>query len=359
MRDALLNHLANLKRQQLITAWHDRKISAGNEWAGEIDQHLNTASLILLLISPDFMSSNYCNDVEVEFAMKRHEAGDAKVIPVILRPVDWAHAPFSKLQALPKDAKPVLRWSHRDEAYLDIANGIRNAIGSLGRPSTPDAPMHFSKGTSVPTDSATLVANEEITIISDMPQCTKDALNSSWGLNTVPSSEGSHITEFNRTPRLGIEIWQRGKARPLFRGPQGAVSVPLVSAPFELRFANIGDAYAVMITVWSMPDIFEGVADFGPIDQISFFGGGTGMAESPFGDAVLVVTREGHHHLDPGGRLQVAPDRTAKVLYSAIRMPDGSEGFPHQTSIYVVIGLARRYCGQNLGTFERIVMTFA
>lgn len=92
MRDEIVNHLANLKRQGVITAWHDRKISAGNEWSGEIDQHLNTASVILLLISANFMASDYCNDVEVKRAMKRHEAGDAKVIPVILRPVDWAHA---------------------------------------------------------------------------------------------------------------------------------------------------------------------------------------------------------------------------------------------------------------------------
>ena len=138
MRDELEDHLANLKNQGVITAWHDRKISAGNEWVGEIDQHLNTASVILLLISSHFMGSAYCNDVEVKCAMKRHEAGDAKIIPVILRPVDWAGAPFSKLQALPKDAKPILRWSHRDEAYLDIVKGIRTAIEDLGKPSTPN-----------------------------------------------------------------------------------------------------------------------------------------------------------------------------------------------------------------------------
>jgi predicted chitinase len=136
MRDELVDHLMSLIREGVITAWLDRKIGAGNEWAGEIDQYLNAASVILLLISSHFMASDYCNDVEVKHAMKRHEAGDAKVIPVILRPVEWGRAPFSKLKALPKDGKPVSLWPHRDEAYLDITKGIYNAIKHLGKPST-------------------------------------------------------------------------------------------------------------------------------------------------------------------------------------------------------------------------------
>ncbi len=90
-----------------------------------------TADIILLLVSADFLASNYCNDVEVTHAMKRHEAGEARVIPVILRPVDWKGTPFSKLQALPKNAKPVTKWSDRDEAFLNVAEGIRAAITNI------------------------------------------------------------------------------------------------------------------------------------------------------------------------------------------------------------------------------------
>src|SRR5262249_10559694 len=85
----------------------------------------------LLLISSDFLASDYCYDVEVKTAMKRHDDGEARVMPVILRPVDWKGAPFGKLQALPKDARPVTDWSNRDEAFLDIAQGIRVAAGEL------------------------------------------------------------------------------------------------------------------------------------------------------------------------------------------------------------------------------------
>lgn len=131
LKNELVKHLANLERQGVITGWHDRKITAGQEWAGEIDEHLNSARVILLLISPDFMFSNYCNDIEVRRAMERHEAGEARVIPVILRAVDWDGAPFSKLQALPTDAKPVTLWNDRDEAFLTVVKEIRRALKEL------------------------------------------------------------------------------------------------------------------------------------------------------------------------------------------------------------------------------------
>ena len=130
LRDQLEIHLSLLKRQGVIDNWHDRRISAGNEWANEIDEHLNTARIILLLISADFLASDYCYDVEMKRALERHTTGEARVIPVILRSVDWQHASFGKLQALPKDAKPVTSWDNRDEAFTDIARGIRATIGS-------------------------------------------------------------------------------------------------------------------------------------------------------------------------------------------------------------------------------------
>jgi tetratricopeptide (TPR) repeat protein len=128
LREELEKQLSLLKRQGFIMGWHDRRIIAGQEWEGEIDTHLNTAQIILLLISPDFMASDYCYDREMQRAMERHEAGEAYVIPIILRPVDWHGAPFGKLQALPKNGKPVTRWSNHDEAFLDVTKGIRAAV---------------------------------------------------------------------------------------------------------------------------------------------------------------------------------------------------------------------------------------
>ena len=140
LRDELVKHLSILRRQGMITAWHDRKITAGHEWAGAIDEHLNTAQVILLLISADFLASDYCYDLELRRVMARHDAGEALVIPIILRPVDWKGAPFGKLQALPKDAKPVTRWPDQDEAFENVASGIREAIKKLPTRSTDSQP---------------------------------------------------------------------------------------------------------------------------------------------------------------------------------------------------------------------------
>src|SRR5215472_14919692 len=88
LRNELLEHLSTLRRQGYISEWHDRRIVAGRDWAQEIDAHLRSASLILLLISPSFIASDYCYGIEMEVALERHQAGQARVIPIILRPTD-------------------------------------------------------------------------------------------------------------------------------------------------------------------------------------------------------------------------------------------------------------------------------
>ena len=133
LRDELMTHLRPLERQGLISGWYDRKILPGNEWNGEIHNHLNTAHIILLLVSSAFISSKYCYDIEMVRAMERHEKKDSCVIPIILRKCDWQGAPFGKLQALPTDAKPVIGggWKNRDEAFTNIAYGIRPIVNEL------------------------------------------------------------------------------------------------------------------------------------------------------------------------------------------------------------------------------------
>jgi hypothetical protein len=128
LREKLETHLSLLRRQGIIAAWHDRRITAGREWAGAIDEHLDRAAVILLLVSADFLASDYCYDREMTRALERHDAGEARVIPVILRPVDWHGAPFARLQALPRDGKAIIKWSPRDEGYQSVAAGIRKAV---------------------------------------------------------------------------------------------------------------------------------------------------------------------------------------------------------------------------------------
>ncbi|GAB5560719.1 MAG: toll/interleukin-1 receptor domain-containing protein [Synoicihabitans sp.] len=127
-RDVLEVQLSMLRRQGLIESWHDRRILGGDEIDREVSQYLESADVILLLVSPDFLASDYCYDVEMTRALERHQDDSARVIPVILRPCDWGHAPFRKLLAAPKDGKPVTTWTNRDEAFLDVIQTIRQAL---------------------------------------------------------------------------------------------------------------------------------------------------------------------------------------------------------------------------------------
>jgi TIR domain len=133
LKDELYIHLANLTRQHKIKPWQDRAIEAGTEWDAEIKVHLESAGIILLLITPRFIASEYCFDQEMQRAIARHDAGTARVIPIIVKPCDWQDTPFSKLQVLPKDAKPVVSWDDPDEALLDVVKGIRRAVESLAK----------------------------------------------------------------------------------------------------------------------------------------------------------------------------------------------------------------------------------
>ncbi|SRR6266516_2569627 len=135
-RQSLEKQLRALRRQGLITLWHDRQIPPGTEWEGEINRHLNSAQIILLLVSPDFIDSDYCFGIEMRRAMERHQRGEARVIPVILRPTLWQGAPFGKLQALPTDAIPVTskKWHNQDEAFFTIAEGIKKVIEDFFSP---------------------------------------------------------------------------------------------------------------------------------------------------------------------------------------------------------------------------------
>src|SRR5579864_8573832 len=110
----LEKHLGQLSRDGLITTWHKRQIVAGTDWTKVLDRHLNTASIILLLVSSDFVASDYCYGMEMQRAMARHEAGLARVIPIIVRDCDWQSAPFAQLQVLPTSAKPVTKGRSRD-----------------------------------------------------------------------------------------------------------------------------------------------------------------------------------------------------------------------------------------------------
>ncbi len=128
LRNLLNKHLTAMERQQLIKGWHDQDIRAGTEWKSAINKHLESAQIILLLISVDFIASDYRYSTEMKRALERHNSGDAFVIPILLRPCDINGLPFSQLDLLPSNGKPVKSWPNDDEAFEEVAKGIRQVV---------------------------------------------------------------------------------------------------------------------------------------------------------------------------------------------------------------------------------------
>ncbi len=132
-KDNLQEHLSGLKFQGIINAWDDRAILAGEKWDDEIMQNMRNADIILFLVSPSFMASGYINDVEIKYAMERHEKGEVIIVPVIIRPCDLSSLTISKFQAVPKNAKPIVEWDNMDNGYLDVVLQLKRLINKIGK----------------------------------------------------------------------------------------------------------------------------------------------------------------------------------------------------------------------------------
>jgi hypothetical protein len=133
LRNELEKHLSPLKRIGRISTWHDRRIVPGEEFAGQIDQHFALADIILLLISSDFIASDYCYQIEMTNALQRHEQGDAVVIPVILRTCAWHQLPFGKLLAATVDGKPIVQFPSYDEGFVQVVEAVSRALDKLAK----------------------------------------------------------------------------------------------------------------------------------------------------------------------------------------------------------------------------------
>jgi len=131
LRNDIEKHMSRLIRKGIVSVWHDSAISAGTDWDKEIKRRIDASRIILLLVSSDFLASDYCRRIEMRKAIRRHNEGKSRVVPVIIRPVDWAGEPFGRLQALPANGMAVTEWQNRDEAFLDIVRGIEQVAREI------------------------------------------------------------------------------------------------------------------------------------------------------------------------------------------------------------------------------------
>lgn len=163
----LEKHLTTLKREKLISTWHDRKIVPGQEWEKAIGGALQESDIYVFLISPDFVASEYCIEKEVSIALERHNSGRAIVIPIVVRPVDWLSTPLGRIQALPKDANPISTWGDKDQAWLEVIKGIRISISAVVR--HKDVALGEQKVFGIQSSLTTFVELLEQRYSSDVP----------------------------------------------------------------------------------------------------------------------------------------------------------------------------------------------
>jgi hypothetical protein len=166
LRDQLDKHLAPLKRESLVETWHDRKLTPGQDFARVIDAELERAHIILLLVSADFIASEYCYGVEMKRGLERQRTGEAEVIPIILRACDWKTMPFGRLVALPEKHGHVLAWPDLDEAFTDVVQGIRRVVekrrSAASRAGVSGAPTTVKKRKRGRTNEATPLIVETV-----------------------------------------------------------------------------------------------------------------------------------------------------------------------------------------------------
>ena len=159
LRDELQGHLKILERRGLLAPWHDRRIVPGQDWSQQIDTNLRVAELVLLLVSKDFIESDYIMGTELGAAMQRHAAQQTVVVPIVVRavdldPEDAEDLPFLKLQGLPSSLRPVTSWPNRDEAWTDVAKGLRATVkGIRERRPPPQAPQPAAVAATAPARS--------------------------------------------------------------------------------------------------------------------------------------------------------------------------------------------------------------
>ncbi|MGR3319290.1 MAG: toll/interleukin-1 receptor domain-containing protein [Candidatus Anammoxibacter sp.] len=142
LRNELEIHLALLKRQGVISSWHDRRITAGSDIDQTISSELESSQIILLLVSAHFLASDYCYEKEMTRALEKNQDESAVVIPVILHPCDWHSSPFGNLRATPTDGKPVSMHGNQHEAFAIIAKDVRETAQSIG---TPDSTSEINQ----------------------------------------------------------------------------------------------------------------------------------------------------------------------------------------------------------------------
>lgn len=214
LKDELMKHIDSLIRNKIIDSWHDRMILPGDVWHEEIGDYLSSAQLIIFLVSHEFISSSYCQENEIKIAMERHEAGEARIIPVILRNCMWEEEWFNRIQALPKGGKPVKAWRTKDEAFTDIARGIRDVartFSTKGKVSPKQSFSHLNRNiVDNPRGSLSRRRVSYATVIAELSQYVSEgSLKESDTISDILKAENKTESTLSQTSMQETSKYQK------------------------------------------------------------------------------------------------------------------------------------------------------
>jgi hypothetical protein len=206
LRDELEIHLASLKRQGVLTTWHDRRIGAGNEFDHSISEHLESADIVLLLISPYFIASDYCFEVEMKGALERHENKHSIVIPVILHPCDWHDMPFGKLLASPTDGKPISKFPNLHDGFLEVTKAVKDNAARICHIAPEKTPILSHQHQTAKPATAHSTRSSNLRIKKSFTDHDKDTFLSEAFEYIANSFEGSLLELKARNPEVDINF---------------------------------------------------------------------------------------------------------------------------------------------------------
>jgi internalin A len=130
-RDQLRGALTAYERKGEINSWDDTEIVPGQKWEPEILGKLERADIVVLLLSNDFIKSNYCYQVEMDRARERDATGECAIVPIVVRACRYDKLELGKIQAIIPEAKPIEEHKHRDAAWLEVTKQLDRVIANL------------------------------------------------------------------------------------------------------------------------------------------------------------------------------------------------------------------------------------
>jgi len=277
LRDELAGHLKIMERRGVIRPWHDRCIAPGQNWEHEIDTQLTAADLVLLLVSADFINSDYIWGHELDTAMQRHKRGEASVVPVMLRSVDIAGAPFADLQGLPTNLQPVTSWPNRDEAWTDVAKGIRRTVEHIqanwadkappmAAPSAPASSKIMGHTLSLPTNidaiSKTILESTLKKVREAAPDPILDRVVSEFSAQVTEAAKARGTSEIDpsEAKRYALELIDSPDQKRILWAddlPAGNHFETAALAKLQIEVVAVTNTDAALARIDSDPEAFD------------------------------------------------------------------------------------------------------